>query len=95
MNELKEQLEDTLIRVKEGRDIDFEMEICHGRTIEEGVDAIMQLIETYTTQKELEARIDELMTYTTNLPDVDSTEEWLKTRLAILSSQLTNNKKEQ
>lgn len=60
MNELKEQIEDTLTRVKEGRDIDFETEICHGRTIDEGVDAIMKLIETYTSKKELEARIAEL-----------------------------------
>jgi len=35
-----------------------------------------------------EARIDELLTYKSNLPDVDSTEVWLNTRLQQLKEKL-------
>jgi hypothetical protein len=40
----------------------------------------------------LQERIDELLTYKTNLPDVDSTEVWLDTRLKILKAQLKGGK---
>jgi hypothetical protein len=43
-------------------------------------------------EAEIRARIDEMNTYKTNLPDVDSTEAWLETRLQILQAQLATLK---
>jgi len=49
-------------------------------SIAEATQAIQALIT--------EARIDELLTYKSNLPDVDSTEVWLNTRLQQLKEKL-------
>jgi len=59
-------------------------------TDEQDIKQAKKQLQTLITKREREARIDELKTYVTNLPDVDSTEVWLKTRLSILEELNTS-----
>lgn len=103
MNELKEQIDKIIGSSAQKSFGDGTEPLCNGwerlhtPTLRKD---LMQLIETYTAKKELEARIYELKrilygrTQVTHLMDFGEIERRLKLLDTQLSSQLTNNKEE-
>lgn len=96
MNELKDQI-DKIIRSSAQKSFGDNAEpLCNGwerlhtPTLRKD---LMQLIETYTTRKELEARLDELSGLSVGIDDLCNL-EW-KERINQLSTELINKKKEQ